>query len=130
MQTIEVKTADLIGHALDWAVAKAEGYEPIVYPFVYSRGFDVYRDLKQQALGIYYAPSINWTQGGPLIEHIAGFELKIWLESHPETRCEAHIHNHDGDWIAFGPAPLVAAMRCLVAAKLGATVHVPVELLK
>jgi hypothetical protein len=60
---------------------------------------------------------------------MCGFELKIWLESSKDTRCEAHLHNYLGDWVMFGHTPLVAAMRCYVASKLGDTVEVPEEIL-
>ena len=75
-----------------------------------------------------YHPSTNWSQGGPIIEQEGGFELKVWLESSPDTKCEAHIHNYEGDWIAFGPTPLIAAMRCFCASRLGDEVEVPDEI--
>lgn len=127
---IEMKTAQLIGPALDWAVAKAEGHEPIVTPFKNSIGNALYLAGWAQREGIRWQPSTDWGQGGPLIERLAGFQLKIWLESSPGTKCEAAIHDYKGDWIVFGPTPLIAAMRCLVAAKLGDTVQIPSELIQ
>ena len=44
---MKIKTADLIGPALDWAVDKAEG--------------------RNGLLGCYF-PSSNWTQDDPIIE--------------------------------------------------------------
>ena len=117
MTLVEVKTAELIGPALDWAVAQIEGETEHVQ-------FSALPSSRH-----YYAPSRKWAQGGPLIDKMGGFELKVWLESKPETKCEAHIHNYDGNWIVFGPTPLIAAMRCLVASKLGDVVQVPEELL-
>ena len=108
---MKIKTSELTGAALDWAVAICEhnlGWEP--------EGED--RD--------HY--STDWAQGGPIIEQIKGFLLKHWLESNREGQCQAEIHNYDGDWIAFGPTPLIAAMRCYVASKLGDTVGVPEKL--
>jgi hypothetical protein len=78
----------------------------------------------------YWCPTIDWSQGGPIIERIKGFEFKQWLESKPATCCEAHIHNYEGDWVQFGPTPLIAAMRCFVVSRLGNEVEVPEELLK
>ena len=66
-----------------------------------------------------FAPSTDPSQGWPIIERIGGFELKIWLESGPDTRCEAHIHNYDINCIYFGPTSLIAAMRAYVASKFG-----------
>lgn len=105
-----MKTSELTGAALDWAVATCEKWR---------------LDLVPEGS---YSPSTDWAQGGPLIERIKGFQFKQWLESHPESCCEAHIHNYEGDWIQFGPTPLIAAMRCYVASKLGDTVDVPEEL--
>lgn len=121
MSLVEMKTTELIGPALDWAVAKAEGYD---------EGW-LLRQMNNPnpATRAIPAYSTDWSEGGTLIDKMGGFELKVWLESKPETKCEAHIHNYEGNWIVFGPTPLIAAMRCLVASKLGDTVQVPEELL-
>lgn len=109
-----MKTSELIGPALDWAVAKCAKKLPISH---------------QAGNRHWWSPSTNWNHGGPIIERLDGFQLKIWLESSPDTKCEAHIHASKGDWIAFGPTPLIATMRCFVASKLGNEVDVPEELL-
>lgn len=120
-----IKTSELTGSALDWAVAKCEGvnedsfhlfYEPTEPSDLDSHGFPEF----------HY--STVWSQGGPIIDRTKGFEFKHWLEARPESCCEAHIHNYDGDWIQFGPTPLIAAMRCYVASRLGDEVNVPEEL--
>ena len=111
-----MKTSDLIGPALDWAVATCEGDTSIVQ-------FSPLASSKH-----YFAPSKKWSQGGPIIDKLEGFQLKVWLESNPSSKCEAHIHNYEGDWVAFGPTPLVAAMRCYCASKIGDVVEVPDEL--
>lgn len=101
-----MKTTELIGIALDRAVAKANG----------DQGFD--RLL---------AYSSNWSVGGPIIER----EL---LSPEPllDTNCALikwHCRNWKGDGSDFyGPTPLIAAMRCFVASKLGDEVDVPEEL--
>lgn len=118
---MKVKTSELIGKALDWAVAKCEGVDYLEYV---AQGF-----YSWEATESAKRFSADWAQGGPIIDRIGGFQLKIWLESKPSQRCEAHIHNYEGNWIAFGPTPLVAAMRCYVASKLGDEVDVPEELL-
>ena len=119
---MKVKTQDLIGTALDWAVAKCEGFNYELYE----------HNRKKWENGLYrpqhWQPSTNWAQGGPIIGAIKGFEFKHWLESKPDTCCEAHIHNYEGDWIQFGPTPLIAAMRCLVSSELGDEVDIPEEL--
>jgi hypothetical protein len=121
-----MKTNELTGAALDWAVAKCED-------FLKEQGgnlelFGTELKAHPSSLGVVFEPSTDWAQGGPIIDRLKGFQFKQWLESKPESCCEAHIHNYEGDWIAFGPTPLIAAMRCYVASKLGDEVDVPEEL--
>ena len=119
-----MKPSELSGAALDWAVAQCEG---AVGRVELERVNGVWA-VAVPALGCYYEPSTDWSQGGPIIDRIEGFELKVWVESNREGKCQVEIHNADGDWIKFGPTPLIAAMRCYVASKLGDEVDVPDEL--
>lgn len=114
----KIKVAELTGAALDWAVAKAEGYVEDSDSWLHEATVEDVRESDS------WHPSVNWAQGGPIIERIRGFELKVWLESKFDSKCEAHIHNYGGNWIAFGPTPLIAAMRCYVDAKLGDEIDV------
>lgn len=134
----KVMAATLKGAALDWTVATIEAlpirHDPMAFGNTANGGYWIWAEeyppkLGYLKIGLDYSPSTIWSQGGPLIDSMDGFQLKNWLESNPETKCEAHIHNYEGDWIAFGPTPLIAAMRCLVKAKLGDEVDVPEELL-
>jgi hypothetical protein len=123
--------------ALDWAAAIALGWpdisitgydSPGTTEEVFFRPAKVVGTETMCESGERWKPSSNWTQGGLIIQRLNGFHLKQWLESPPESSWEAHIHNYDGDWIQFGPTPLVAAMRCYVASKLGDEVEVPRKL--
>jgi hypothetical protein len=110
---MRMKTSDLQGAALDWAVAKC------LLP-------DGWNDA-EIILGDDTDYSTNWAQGGPLIER-EGINLE-----HNPSRCH---------WIASTPAPehrngaveitgptlLIAAMRCYVASKLGDIIDIPEEL--
>jgi hypothetical protein len=95
-----MKTDDLTGAALDWAVAKCEGVEIIVR----QENWDWY--------------SSSWEQGGPIIErekiatawHITRWVAWRGVVEHP------------------GPTPLIAAMRCYVASRLGNDIEIPEEL--
>ena len=98
-----MKINELTGAALDWEVAQCEGVSV-------RNGFD---DNCPEY-------SINWSQGGPIIER-----EKIELEWHGNYWL-AQIRA-DEEW--YGPTPLIAAMRCYVAYKLGDEVDVPAELL-
>ena len=67
-----------------------------------------------------YHPSTNWSQGGPIIER-EGITLRCGLHG-----WDAELEEFDA--ISHGPTPLIAAMRCLVASKLGDEVEIPEEL--
>ena len=144
-----MKTADLTGPALDWAVAKCEGvsliyrgrkwptdgattveYAPwAVHPVVNGSGPFV-AALCNSA----YSPTTNWAHGGPIIER-EGIELICNLNPAEAARfkTEPHWRASKRAWskgdIWYGPTPLIAVMRCYVASKLGDEIDVPKELL-
>ena len=97
-----MKINELIGAALDWAVALCE-----VGPI----------DIKDIDDPHFY--STDWAEGGPIIER-----EKITTEWTGEDWM-GYIR-HDEEF--FGPTPLIAAMRCYVASKLGDDVTLPPEL--
>lgn len=115
---VEVKTQDLSGAALDWAVSRAEGVE------ISLSGAHPHAVVDGRLVGN-YAPSSKWDQGGPLIEK---YKLDIG----------APMENNNGPWNAAtewghpngykGETPLIAACRAIVASVLGETVSVPKEL--
>ena len=121
MNMVEVKTADLIGYALDWAVAKAEGKTVKIIPgpidgkpYPLDENYDL------------FSPSTDWSQVGPLIEnHRISFE--------DEDDCFSALLALERPVVsvgsAFGSTHLIAACRAIVAAKLGDTVQVPEELI-
>jgi hypothetical protein len=121
-----VKTEDLAGPSLDWAVCFANWLQAT------SGQTEQARQLMDRAVAANGLPSAStdWSIGGPILDCMPGLEMKAWLESRPSSRCEVHLHNYDGDWIAFGPTLLTAAMRCFVASQLGDAVEIPQELLE
>jgi hypothetical protein len=109
-----MRTSELKGAALDWAVAKCED------PSWETNEFQLYREWHLEN----WKPSTDWSQGGPIIER-----EKIRLDT--TWNCEdgywsARIDSVGGWW--QGDTPLIAAMRCFVASKLGDDVEVPDEL--
>jgi Protein of unknown function (DUF2591) len=70
--------------------------------------------------------STDWGQGGPIIERA---QIAVDFDASVEAGgpCAASIA--DLGWYITGPTPLIAAMRCYVASKLGDTAKVPEELL-
>ena len=110
-----MKTNELIGPALDWAVAKCENETQIVQ-------FSSLASSKH-----YYAPSRKWAQGGPIIER--EIDQISRYEAYPDYRADRFATDDYEDCHAIGPTPLIAAMRCYVASKLGDEVDIPEELL-
>jgi hypothetical protein len=120
-----MKTSELQGAALDWAVARCEVTEHI-------EEFD-YFFLKNRANGFCYY-SMNWALGGPIIERekltVAPSDQKSYVEQEAWTSYRIKTLFTDQGDIDYqtGPTPLIAAMRCYVASKLGDTVEIPEEL--
>ena len=125
-----MKTAELIGPALDWAVAKAKGdFQFEVYcKRVWYLWFATHGSLSPHHTdSIWWNPSTDWEQGGPIIERErvsvevtcmgSGFE---W-----SARCDPMENASYGE---YGPTPLIAAMRCYCCAKLGDEIDIPEEL--
>jgi hypothetical protein len=116
-----MKTSELTGAALDWAVAKIEFPDPDYEDadrFVYIHGDDEF----------HFTPSTDWAQGGPIIEResiaILGDGDLYW-----EAECVwAWARGFDDGFFQKGSTPLIAAMRCYVTLKLGDEVEVPEEL--
>lgn len=126
---MKIKTSELIGAALDWAVAKCE--EP-------SGRDNAEQFLRDHRIGFTTRYSTNWSQGGRIIERefISVFELPAGLDisEHPTFKpgdlWEAEIWPSGEDSIRYcAPTPLIAAMRCYVASKLGDEIEVPDELI-
>ena len=112
-----MKTSELQGASLDWAVAKCEGLKVRVISGVCH---DV-ELLDMQVDGdtrIIY--STDWAQGGTIIER-EGISLKRVADA----LWEATIM---GEWTEDGPTPLIAAMRCYAGSQLGNEIEIPEEL--
>lgn len=121
-----MKTSELIDEKLDWAVAKCEVTARGVHP-----GYLETETFALNHTGGDFCYSTNWAQGGPIIER-EGISIKENLPSMPDNRWNAFpsrsAKGAGGKWGA-GPTPLIAAMRCYVASKLGDEVEIPEELL-
>lgn len=113
-----MKTSELTGVALDWAVAKCEGVEVEYINDGITRCL-----LRLTPFTGRYGPSTDWAQGGPIIERR---EVVLMPDASPGW--VAKVRAHAGKFI-YGQTPLIAAMRCYVASKLGDDVDVPGELL-
>ena len=123
-----IKTFELIGPALNWAVGKCEGVTWWAAEIPKDGLFiDYGRTLR-------YRPSTDWAQGGPIVErecmHVFYFghdAAEPWVAAtkEPASQIIGGDYYPDG---GCGPTPLVAAMRCYVASKLGEAIEIPEEL--
>ena len=129
-QIVEVKTAELIGAALDWAVAvvleREYGEGRVVKVCRVEATFPAWieRENSPGSAPYYhrFSPSTDWSQGGQLIEKhrmLFSQDFGMFTATAPGSRA----------FEGSGKTHLIAAMRCLVASKLGGTVEVPKELL-
>ena len=120
-----IKTSELTGTALDWAVAKCEGGTDFMHDGI-SMHFVLHGMTKVLATGwapsMSYTPSTNWMQGGSIIER-EGISINSHLDGH-----EWFARDYWGANEQAAETPLVAAMRCYVTNKLGDNVDVPDEL--
>ena len=112
-----MKTSELQGAALDWAVAKCEGFCKGDFAWYYDRRHT-------------FKYSTDWAQGGPIIERE---KIGVWWATHYVDDDGQEYGNHwyaetSEGLVGYGPTPLIAAMRCYVASKLGNEVEIPEEL--
>jgi hypothetical protein len=121
-----MKVSELTGAALDWAVAKAEGIE--LSNGCYNRLLVDGRMSAGQKMLTPYNPSTDWSQGGPIIER-EKIGLSYDYENDEWEACKWINPDKHMPLMNSGPTPLIAAMRCYVASKLGGDeVEVPEEL--
>jgi hypothetical protein len=123
-----MKTSELIGPALDWAVAKCEGVNEEAFRLFYEPTEPTHYDAQGFPEFNY---STIWSQGGPIIE-------RECIATYASGACSVSPKNPDY-WVAeilatdemvtgYGPTPLIAAMRCYCCAKLGDEIEIPEEL--
>lgn len=110
-----MKTAELTGAALDWAVAECEG--KVVEFGDPSDPWLTIDGIAHMPLHA-YTPSTDWAQGGAIIERE---RIDMWV--HAGKQWAASKDKGIAEY--RGTTPLIAAMRCYVASKLGDEVEVP-----
>jgi len=113
---MKVKTSELTGPALDWAVTTCEA-EP--------NGMGGYVDKF-----IVQPFSTDWAHGGPIIDRE---KIDVIHHNHGQTTklVTGILWFPNGEVTAIkisGETPLIAAMRCYVTSKLGNEVEIPEEL--
>lgn len=110
----KINTSELIDSALDWAVAKCERLKGNVIEAV------LVGEL---------SPSTQWHWGGPIIERES---ISIGDQTHiyGQPKHSAWYATNRKGAHGLAPTPLITAMRCYVASKLGDEVEIPEELTK
>jgi hypothetical protein len=119
-----MKTFELTEAALDWAVANCEG----LLAFGWKNDTGILRITLSTGECIRYIPSDDWSQGGPIIERE---NIEISVDRMGCPLWTADITDSLGVYIEHtysGTTPLIAAMRCYVASKLGDEIDIPEEL--
>jgi hypothetical protein len=114
---MKVKTSELTGAALDWAVAKCEGL--LAYGYKDDAGLLLITLSTGEAE--YFIPTMKWEQGGPIIERE---KITVEYTGDPDKWCACIMADQE----VYGPTALIAAMRCYVASELGDDVEIPEEL--
>lgn len=115
---MKIKTSELSGAALNWAVATLEGKRVTIMRDSDGALFPqpVWAD------GIWQQDyERSWALAGLIIER----EGISW---HCGNKTSWHAYAYGSPTNYNGPTPLIAAMRCFVASKLGDEVDVPEEL--
>ena len=122
-----IKTSVLTGLSLDFAVALANGKRPEFNMQSHGRTWSgIWLTVDEYTRCPDF--SNDWVQGGLIIEREG---LTVGRQVH-KTEWSAEAFDGSGmsmTFLRFGPTPLIAAMRCYVASKLGDKVYIPDELL-
>ena len=106
---MKIKTSEATPLQIDWLVAHCVES---------SKLFPIFVDGAPVSKGNY---STNWAQGGPIIERE---KITVEYTGDPDTWCACIMADQE----VYGDTPLIAAMRCYVASKLGDEVEIPEEL--
>jgi len=129
MDIVEVKTSELIGAALDWAVGYAVRSNHLGAG-AWSGSREAW--LADWSVQACYSPSTEWADGGPLIDK---YQLDLTFErvglvySYPCQDDGLPIIKGEV-YGSFGATHLIAACRAIVLDKLGETISIPSELMQ
>lgn len=133
-EAVEVKTCDLEGPALDWAVGCIEDEQierkQIGWLLMNLKVWVPLPDTPYFDIVTHWSPSTDWSQGGPLIQQY-GCDLNCLAPANAwEANCWDSAVPQPDLHICEGETPLIAVCRAIVRAKLGDTVKIPAELIK
>ncbi|KLU15258.1 MULTISPECIES: phage protein NinX family protein [Xenorhabdus] len=126
---MKIKTSELTGRALDWAVALSLGAE--------IKGEGRFLELPSghsvDKKSRYYSfkPSSDWSICGQLIDKYLDSLTRICIDSPWVASCKSVTVDDFSIWkVQEGQTPQIAICRVVVAARLGDEVEIPDELLE
>ena len=147
---IKIKVSEATPLQLDWLVAKCEGlqecmvfgrgsvkdggfavpnnhggYTPVLLKNTHDKWFKQCDGYPWDRDQVIWQPSTDWSQGGPIIEREC---MDILCLAGGDDGWQADKYLPTEKVEGYGPTPLIAAMRCYVASKLGDEVEIPEEL--
>jgi len=114
-----VNVSEATGPVLDWMVAKCDnpGWSDME-AIINVTTFD-------ECDGTICNYSADWSQGGPIIEReMLNHGLDVWRTEGMKECAASYTRGVPSEYV-FGPTPLIAAMRCYVASKMGDEVEIP-----
>jgi hypothetical protein len=123
---MKIKSKELSGVALDWAVAKCDGINVYMLrgKLVYIPEGSLLGFIHKDPRRVEY--STNWLQGGPIIDKLIEDGWKIEKADFGQgIKCYRFINGEIQ--IQYGKTALIAVTRCYVADKLGDEIEVPDE---
>jgi len=114
-----VNVSEATGPVLDWMVAKCDNPEwSDMEAIINVTTFD-------ECEGTICNYSTDWAQGGPIIDReMLNHGFDVWRTECMKECAASYARGVPSDYV-FGPTPLIAAMRCYVASKLGDEVEIP-----
>lgn len=116
-ELINVKTSELVGAALDWAVGSALNL-PV---HVFDQGEPYAYVALPEYAGTAFRPSTDWSHGGPLFDSHIGRVDRVF-----EPSGDYMMWNYGLPTIeSRGPTKLIAACRAIVLQKIGENIQVP-----
>lgn len=147
---MKVKTTELIGPALDWAVATIEGYGGLRRnPHAFDQALIMNRKDGQCVLFSTLNYATDWAHGGPIVDREGISTIRVlgdlgeakvyYVALRDDCAWESGYgpyHEQDEerslriykDECVNGPTQLIAAMRCYCCDKLGGIIDIPEEL--
>ncbi|MBC8955015.1 phage protein NinX family protein [Xenorhabdus sp. PB62.4] len=120
---MKIKTSELTGRALDWAVALAQGWQKMA-------DYNGYSTPNGVVIVPEYAPSWDWEVCGQLIEV---YKIGLCPVMGGSYCAGLSLTTSTGDYMnidMYGDTPQIAICRAVVTAQLGNEVEIPDELVE